>query len=150
MRKRGKRIPLSLLARTGDSWIWFLGTGLVWLVGNPEWKSRAARLLLGLVLTAGAVFVIKILVKRRRPDGDWGGVYRKIDPYSFPSGHAARAVAVAVIAWSWAGWPAGALLLVWALAMSLARVALRVHFPSDAVGGALVGAAAGFLTLWVS
>ena len=149
MRTRWKRIPLSLLARSGDAWIWFPGTASVWCFGNAEWKSRGARLLLGLVLSAAVIFVLKISFKRRRPDGDWGAVYRKIDPYSFPSGHAARAMAVVVVSWPWAGWPAGVLILAWALAMSLARVSLRVHFPSDAVGGALVGAAAGFLTLRV-
>ena len=53
---------------------------------------------LAIVGLAVLVMAIKFTIRRRRPDGEWGGLYRSTDPHSFPSGHAARAVLIAVLA----------------------------------------------------
>ena len=52
----------------------------------------------GILGLAGVVLAIKFLVRRERPQGEWGGIYRNTDPHSFPSGHAARAFLIAVVA----------------------------------------------------
>ena len=49
-------------------------------------------------MLAALVLVLKFLIRRRRPEGEWGGIYRQTDPHSFPSGHAARSVLIAVLA----------------------------------------------------
>jgi membrane-associated phospholipid phosphatase len=93
------------------------------------------------ITTAVLVLLVKFSVRRQRPAGEWGQIYRSSDPHSFPSGHAARAAMLAVLA---AGlgpaWLAG-LLLVWAPLVGLARVAMGVHYLSDVVAGmlALIG-----------
>jgi len=131
------------LAHSGDSWFWGLGLAAVWLLGGPDAKTWAVRLVLAIVALAALVFLVKRLFRRQRPHGEWGGIYRKTDPHSFPSGHAARMLMLAVLAAAlgpaWLAW----LLLVWAPLVALARVAMGVHYLSDIIGGALLGIAVG-------
>ena len=68
------------------------------------------------------------------------------DP-SFPSDHATGAFAIAV-AIGLRHRKAGSLALVLASLVSLGRVALGTHYPSDALGGAALGAGAALL-LWI-
>lgn len=66
------------------------------------------------------------------------------DPLSFPSGHAALSFAVATsLALSYPEAEVVAPVLVWAALVSLSRVWLGVHYPSDVLTGALLGVAAG-------
>jgi membrane-associated phospholipid phosphatase len=85
------------------------------------------------------VMSIKFLVRRRRPEGEWGSIYRNTDPHSFPSGHAARAFLIAVVASALAPAWLGILLWIWAPLVSIARVAMGLHYVSDVVAGAMLG-----------
>jgi len=63
-----------------------------------------------------------------------------LDHFSFPSGHTLHAAAFTVVAVAYYPW------LVWltvpfALLVAASRVMLGLHYPSDVVAGALVGAA---------
>ena len=137
------RTLAAFLAHSGDSWFWAAGIVLAWLAGSPYWKIRALVSGLCILLLAVLVVIIKFTVRRRRPEGEWGSVYRNTDPHSFPSGHAARAMMLAFLA---AGlgpaWLAG-LLLVWAPLVSLARVAMGVHYLSDVLAGMILGGIVG-------
>ena len=86
-----------ILAHSGNSWFWLAGLGLVWWFGSDYWKQLALTLIIAILLTAGVVFLVKFTVRRRRPEGEWGKFYRSTDPHSFPSGHAVRAVMLAVV-----------------------------------------------------
>ncbi len=87
-----------VLAHSGDSWFWLIGLGLLWWLGAEDWKQLALVMIIGIAVTAVIVLVIKFTVRRRRPQGEWGRIYRSTDPHSFPSGHAARSSMLAVIA----------------------------------------------------
>ena len=96
------------------------------------------------------VQALKFTIRRRRPEGEWGTVYRFTDPHSFPSGHAARAFLIAAIA-SFLGPAWLALILwVWAPLVSLARVAMGVHYVSDVLAGAIVGVVVALVAVQVS
>jgi len=136
-----------LLAHSGDSWFWLLGLALVWWLGGDFWRVRAQAMAIGILLTAILVMVIKFTVRRRRPEGEWGKIYRNTDPHSFPSGHAARAVMLAVMALGLGPDWFAALLCAWAPLVVLARVAMGLHYLSDVVAGALFGLAMGAITL---
>ncbi|OGO37609.1 MAG: hypothetical protein A2W35_05630 [Chloroflexi bacterium RBG_16_57_11] len=128
-----------LLAHSGDSWFWLLVLiPLAWL-GNEFWSQRAILYIISILITAVLVFAVKFTVRRRRPEGEWGQVYRKTDPHSFPSGHAARTALLAVLAIGLGPAWLGVVLAVWAPLVMLARVAMGVHFLSDVVAGALLG-----------
>lgn len=148
--KPGLRRRLAILfGHSGDSWTWGAVLALMIWLGGAEWRRLAWALLLGIALTAVVVLAIKFSVRRARPEGEWGQIYRKADPHSFPSGHAARAAMLAVLALALGPAWFGILLAVWAPLVGLARVATGLHFVSDVVVGWLLGILMGFATLQV-
>jgi undecaprenyl-diphosphatase len=142
-----KRRLAILFAHSGDSWFWLLGLGLVWFYGSAFWKERAGAMAISVLITAVLVLSIKFLVRRERPVGEWGEIYRKTDPHSFPSGHAARATLLSLLALGLGPLWLGLLLLAWAPLVILARVAMGVHYLSDVLAGAGLGILIGFLLL---
>lgn len=115
-----------------------------------SWRraALAAALSAGLGLAVGKA--ISELVDRARPFvADPHGVHlfagHAADP-GFPSDHATAAFAIAVaILLRKRGW--GIVALVAATVLSVGRVALGVHYPSDVLAGAALGSAAA-LALW--
>jgi membrane-associated phospholipid phosphatase len=134
-----RRSLAMFLAHSGDSWFWLAGLAVLWWQGSSYWQERARILMVGIVLTAVLVLAIKFLVRRKRPEGEWGAIYRSTDPHSFPSGHAARAILIAILILMTGPTWLAALLLVWAPLVSLARVAMGVHYLSDILAGMILG-----------
>jgi len=139
-----------ILAHSGDSWLWAVSIGLVWLFANGYWHRVAAVLELSIVIQALFVFGLKWLIRRERPAGEWGGIYRQFDPHSFPSGHATRVILLAVLAVgigpTWFGlWSSG-----WAPLVCLSRVMTGVHYISDILGGILLGLVMGFTVIAIN
>lgn len=152
---------LQALALRADPWgdlvrvVNTLGVPPVWAViviaiAVAMWLRRgpAAGVLVALTLASDiAAFAIKLAVGRERPDTAVVHQFLGIESFSFPSGHVVRAVALsAVMAWLLAP-PAlrlraalAAAVVAW-LVMGYARVALGVHWPTDTIGGALLGVA---------
>ena len=103
----------------------------------------------GLVGVGVVMLVAKLVVGRTRPPS-WIAVIVE-DGFSFPSGHATGAVAVAVLGawmtgrWIVRGWAARvalwAILLATAGLIGFSRIYLGVHYVSDVVAGAFLGAA---------
>ncbi len=137
----------AILAHSGDSWFWMIGLALVWLLGAPDWRARSMLLMIGVGGLALVVFGIKHVIHRPRPQGEWGAIYRNTDPHSFPSGHAARMAMLAVIAAGLGPAWFAVLLILWAPAVSLARVMMGVHYLSDVLAGAVFGILAGLVML---
>jgi undecaprenyl-diphosphatase len=127
-------------AHSGDSWFWGLGLVLLWLfTKEPAWKQWAVIQFGGVSALAVIVMTLKFIIRRRRPEGEWGGIYRNTDPHSFPSGHAARAFLIAVVATALGPTWVGIILWIWAPLVALARVAMGVHYVSDILAGMVVG-----------
>jgi len=139
-----------VLAHSGDSWFWGIGLVFLYMLGSAFWKEWALTQFLWIAVLAALVLVVKFTVRRRRPEGDWGAIYRSTDPHSFPSGHAARAVLIAVIALGLGPTWLGITLLIWAPLVALARVAMGLHYLSDIVVGAAIGLAVGLVALLLS
>jgi undecaprenyl-diphosphatase len=140
----------AILAHSGDSWFWLAGLAIAWLLGGSPWRYYATPLILGILGLAVLVLLIKFSVRRRRPEGEWGAIYRNTDPHSFPSGHAARAAMLAVVGLGLGPAWLGFLLLVWMPLVSLARVVVGVHYLSDVLVGLLLGVFAGGLVLFLN
>jgi undecaprenyl-diphosphatase len=128
-----------IFAHSGDSWFWGVGLLILWYFNNSFWKQWSIVILAGISILAVLVMGLKFIIRRKRPEGEWGAIYRNTDPHSFPSGHAARAFLIAVMASGFGlGWLA-LILWLWAPLVSLARVAMGVHYFSDVVAGFLIG-----------
>jgi len=116
---------------------------VVAVISGPSTYPIAARLVIAIVATALAVKAGKLLTGRVRPDGEWGGSYRRGDPHAFPSGHAARAFLLAALGFALGPAWLGPVLAVWAVLVAVSRVALGVHYASDVVAGAALGVCCG-------
>jgi undecaprenyl-diphosphatase len=123
-----------LLAHTGDGLLWVVIVAGLWLQGN----AAAARLALVIISIALVVTLIKVSVRRRRPIDARSLATMTLDKHSFPSGHAARTIGLAIVIggllpqlWPW--------LIGWAIGVGLARVALGAHFLSDVIAGWSIG-----------
>lgn len=143
---RGKGWKLAaFFAHSGDSWFWMLGLVAIWLLADDAWHYRAGYMGLCVGGLALLVFAIKFTIKRERPQGEWGQIYRRTDPHSFPSGHAARAVMLAALAVGLGPSWLAIVLLLWAPLVCLARIVTGMHYVSDVLAGAALGLAAGWL-----
>lgn len=134
-------------AHSGDSWFWMIGLVVAWFFSPPEWRYREMLMAAGIVSLAFVVFGIKLLIRRRRPEGEFGAIYRKTDPHSFPSGHAARAAMLATLAVGLGPPGFAVIMLIWAPLVCLARVMTGLHYVSDVLAGILLGILAGLLIL---
>ncbi|MBN2556552.1 MAG: phosphatase PAP2 family protein [Anaerolineales bacterium] len=132
-----------LLAHSGDSIVCYAVYFLLYAAAPALWKVYALRLLLLITLNALPVVFLKYSFKRERPQGKWGAIYRRTDPHAFPSGHAARTFLIAVASLLSAPIGLGAVLLLWACCVSIARVGLALHYASDVILGALLGSLIG-------
>jgi undecaprenyl-diphosphatase len=134
---------LSVLAHSGDSAVVLPLLGLVWWYEDFRSVGVIAAAVAAVLSAMAIAGLAKLFFRRARPEGEWGGVYRRLDPHSFPSGHAARTLALAFVILIGLGPVPGLLLVAWSIAVGLSRVALGVHWPSDIVAGWIVGLVAG-------
>lgn len=119
-----------------------LVAALFWLL-HERWV--AIWLIAGLLLGEGTAALAKRLVNRPRPVG--ASLSDVVPSASFPSGHLVRAIIgigliIALVVWRWPAWrlPAVAVGLIFLLLLGAARVASGEHWPTDVLGGMLLGA----------
>ncbi|MEM1055031.1 MAG: phosphatase PAP2 family protein [Bacteroidota bacterium] len=115
----------------------------------------AIRLAISQAATVGATFISKRLVNRPRPYVAVEGIEardrqhqgdRILDPYSFPSGHTSSAFAIATsLSASYPEWYVIVPSMAWASAVGVSRAWLGVHYPSDILVGAGLGAGTALL-----
>jgi len=125
---------------------------------NETWMRLTAQayILAQLIGAFATVRVLKMTLGRARPDAtplpgfetQWTGFTWDAKFHSFPSGHTADIVTSAVFMALIVRAPwAAALFLGWALALSLSRLALAKHYPTDAAAGAAIALAACYLVV---
>lgn len=132
-----------VLTLMGASYVLVWTASVAWLRGR---KELAVDLLVALALATIAVEIGKFLFGRERPEyvldnvktvSIWG--LTSASDFAFPSGHAARAFAVATLL-SFGSRRSVALgALIMASLVGLSRIYFGLHWPSDVVVGALVG-----------
>jgi undecaprenyl-diphosphatase len=137
----------TIIAHSGDSWYCLLILLLIWIFSKNEWRTIAAALGGGTFLLAIVIILLKFTIKRKRPIGEWGGIYRNTDPHSFPSGHATRVFFLASMSWGMAPIWFAILLSIWAPLVSLSRIQTGLHYLSDVLAGAILGWFLGKLAL---
>jgi undecaprenyl-diphosphatase len=146
----GGQAVLAVVAHSGDSAVLIPVLALLWWLEGFSLRGLSLSLAVGFALSVLATTIVKYAVRRRRPPGEWGAMYRKTDPHSFPSGHASRTVALTVIVLARGLLLPGLLLVGWSLLVGLARILLGVHYLIDVVVGYLLGLALGAaVALWL-
>ncbi|MEU6664973.1 phosphatase PAP2 family protein [Streptomyces sp. NPDC046727] len=129
--------------------LWFATAAAMAAVRTPRARRAAARGVASLALASLTINTLgKRSVRRARPVLDPVPLVRRLrrQPIttSFPSGHAASATAFATgVALESPAWGAAVAPVAFSVAMS--RVYTGVHFPSDVLAGAALGAGAAFL-----
>jgi undecaprenyl-diphosphatase len=133
---------MTVLTRLGD-------LGLAWLapaaymLSKDKYRRRGAELLVcfGLCVAVNNL-MLKNLIDRERPYDamPWlDTLVKRPRDYSFPSGHAAGSFASAYAVAKGFGKKLGIPAYALASAISLTRVGVGVHYPTDVVTGAAVG-----------
>lgn len=152
--------PLMLFLSEGNKWGWVrAGLLLLWLF--LVWRGGKARtfallLLPTLALSNELADVLKAWVGRERPC-----VALPIEPLtgrltspSFPSAHAANMAALVGLAGVIGGGRIALWLLWLPLLVGLSRIYVGVHYPSDVLGGwvlgGVVGVGVGWLWRWIT
>lgn len=153
-------LPHSLFTDWFALWLSGIGVGgLIWLLISIWVFLKVEKkdhwfFLPVIVATAISEFAANIALKdffaRNRPPLSLGAIFVSTPPndYSFPSGHATFAWALAVVL---AGKEPRAKYLFYILAIliSLSRIYLGVHYPADVIYGSLVGVVIGWFSLWL-
>jgi undecaprenyl-diphosphatase len=120
------------------------------LLGKNKIKIFAMVLMIGLLFSIVVMNDIKDLVKRPRPEGANTMYFLIKNDYSFPSGHALAIFLVTSVLGAYFGWKYYIAGYVLALAVSLSRLYLGVHYPSDVLAGAVIGAILGELLIFAA
>jgi undecaprenyl-diphosphatase len=135
----------AFFAHSGDSWFIELALLLLWLFSRDKLHQLVCLMAGAVAILALLVLAIKFMIRRPRPEGEWGAIYRNADPHSFPSGHAARVAMLTVLTFT-AGLPlVGIAVLIWALLVCLARIWMGVHYLSDILAGIIMGGVFGWV-----
>lgn len=159
-----------------DGLMWWISDKFIWIPlylfllfkMYQKYQSDIWKIFIIIALTIGlsdgiSSGIIKKQVKRYRPShhlelkGDLhlhqyeDGTFYAGGKYGFVSSHAANSVAIAVLVLLLLGlfskqyyW-----MIMWAMTISYSRTYLGVHYPSDILGGILVGILSAYLSYWL-
>ncbi|MFH1280522.1 MAG: phosphatase PAP2 family protein [Candidatus Beckwithbacteria bacterium] len=146
----GKWVCLDGLAIFFAKYLVYLLIVIAFLFFLRRRKAILQLLLAGFLSKFVIVDLIKFLWERPRPYV--GNSINQILEYtgaSFPSGHAALSFAVSVVVYKY-NKKAGILFFVASFLISISRVFVGIHWPTDILAGALVGLFSGWLVLKIS
>ena len=139
---------LAVIAHSADSVVVVPCLFALWWLHDFSRQSVVIPVALGFAVSVLVTTIVKFLVRRRRPAGEWGAFYRKTDPHSFPSGHASRTVTMTIVAAAGPYPLIAAALLLWSLLVGLSRIILGVHYLYDVLAGYLLGVGIG-VGMWL-
>lgn len=149
----GKGVDRFMQGLSNSEYVIGIGTPLlVSSIGLIERDSVLWRK--GLVISAsvlantGATFVLKRVFNRARPAVTYPDIraYELETRHSFPSGHTSNAFANATaMSLAFKKWYVVVPAYAWAAGVGYSRMQLGMHYPSDVVAGALVGAGSAWL-----
>ena len=143
---------ITVLGNAGAIWI-LVAVILLFL---PKWREAGIQMLAAMAVAAivGSL-ILKPLIARERPFSANEFTELLISApkdFSFPSGHTSASIAAAVILLMrnrWVGIPA----MILAVLIAFSRIYLYVHYPSDILGGIILGLLSAVtvrtVTLWI-
>lgn len=136
-------------SKLGDAgFIWILLTGVLLVIP----KTRKVGILVSVALLLDVLtcnVILKPLIARTRPYDVNTAVellIRAPRDYSFPSGHTAASFAAAAALWFADKKKLAIPALVLAVLIAFSRMYFYVHYPTDVLGGAILGMVCGWLS----
>ncbi len=147
--RRGCRSLFAAVSRLGDGVFWYALMLCLLLWHGPAAAAAVTRMLAAALLGLVLYKWLKASTVRPRPCARNAGIRAlaaPLDEFSFPSGHTLHAVSFSIVAvFHYPGliW----LLLPFTVLVALSRLVLGLHYPSDVLAGALLGAALALLVL---
>jgi membrane-associated phospholipid phosphatase len=102
----------------------------------------------------GMTEVLKRTIRRERPAYSYSGelyIYEPRTDYAMPSGHTSSAFATATaLSLKYPEWYVIVPSYIWASSVGLSRMHLGLHYPTDVLAGAALGAGSAYLTYKVN
>lgn len=136
-------------SKLGDAgFVWILLTGVLLMIP----KTRKVGILVSVALLLDVLtcnVILKPLIARTRPYDVNKAVellIRAPRDYSFPSGHTAASFAAAAALWFADKKKLAIPALVLAVLIAFSRMYFYVHYPTDVLGGAILGMVCGWLS----
>lgn len=132
-------ILMPLITYAGSQYFWLFICICLYVFGNEKEKNVAFLCLIALIIGFFASELLKDIVARPRPYVMLNGAIplMDIDSFAFPSGHATASF----IGFSMLGIKYGRVVICIVLAclVSISRIYMGVHYPSDVLVGAILG-----------
>lgn len=146
-RRAGLDVAMRRITHLGDA-VTTIGLVLAMLaMPFPEWQAAGRLAAFALAVSHLAVQILKRSVSRSRPRLP-GGMLSLVEPpdrFSFPSGHAAAALSVALGLVTVVTGALALLVLATAALVGISRCYLGVHYPGDVLFGWLLAGAAAMM-----
>lgn len=133
------------VSRMGDGPFWYAMLATAWWVRGWQFKTSILYVLLGTLVGTAIYKILKTKTIRPRPYQVHQVIHlgeRPLDHFSFPSGHTLHAVLATIVI----GYIEPLLLLLmlpFTFLVALSRMILGLHYPSDVLVGAIIGAVVG-------
>jgi len=136
------RVIFRLASRLGNGVFWYSVMLALSVTQGRAGLEVALRMLVAGLISLVIYKLLKCRTTRPRPYQALAGIRAGIDPldaFSFPSGHTLHAVAFTLVAVS--HFPALTWIFVpFTMLVAISRVVLGLHYPSDVLAGAVIGA----------
>ncbi|WP_435356784.1 phosphatase PAP2 family protein [Emticicia sp. SJ17W-69] len=134
--------PISLATPIG-----LLGVGLI--KHDKVLQKKGLVTLASLTISMGTTYVLKKIIDRERPAINYSFIQPVIIETngSFPSGHTTAAFSTATsLTLAFPKWYVAVPAYTWASTVAYSRLHLGVHYPSDVLAGAVIGAGSAWLS----
>ncbi len=115
--------------------------------------QKGINMSLALVASSAATYILKRVINRERPAYTYPDIQASETQkyHSFPSGHTSNAFCTATsLSLNFKKWYYVVPAFAWAGAVGYSRMHLGVHYPSDVLAGALLGAGSAYATYKVN
>ncbi|XP_045614454.1 polyisoprenoid diphosphate/phosphate phosphohydrolase PLPP6 [Procambarus clarkii] len=137
---------------------WLVGTAtLIFFITDLFLRQLLVNIFIALIIDIIVIAVAKGITRRRRPEANkkddmFGQIL--VDKFSFPSGHATRAVMLSILLPMQYDMflPLSILVMIWGGAVCISRVLMRRHHLLDIIGGIVIGILEALLVsqIWLS
>lgn len=144
------RVWMICATRGGDGWLWYALGAVLLLFGGEQRFMAVGAAAFGAGIGIALFLNLKKATGRKRPCAFHPHCWATLlppDQFSFPSGHTITAFAVAVTLSLFYPELAPGLLFC-AISIAASRIMLGMHFLSDVLAGAAIGALLAYFSAW--